>query len=384
MSPTGRCRTFDADADGYVRGEGCGVVTLKRLSDATRDGDSILAVIRSSAVNHDGRSNGLTAPNGMAQREVIRRALDFAGIDPLSIGYVEAHGTGTALGDPIEVEALASVLCANRSAGNPLVIGSVKTNVGHLEAAAGMSGLIKLILMMQREEIPPHLNFSKPSPHIPWKELPLEVPVQGRRWARSEYPRRAGLSSFGFAGTNAHIIVEEAPSAPAASDEPSGAQILAISAKDHSALKDLTKSFADFLSDSQDSLADIAFTANTGRSHFACRLAVSARTKNEARERILKAIESGVLNQDGDETIARYLAGETIDWAALYRGTTYRKVQLPTYAFQRQRYWREFETRRPDTVEPSHPVLGKRLRSALADSPTFNSKSRSGQILIHC
>ena len=158
MAPDGRCKTFDAAADGYVRGEGCGVVVLKRLSDALRDGDRIAALVRGSAVNQDGRSGGLTAPNGPAQEAVIRRALSAAGVAPHDIQYVEAHGTGTPLGDPIEINALANVLCKDRPAGSPLLVGSVKTNIGHLEAAAGMAGLIKVALAMQQQHIPRHLN----------------------------------------------------------------------------------------------------------------------------------------------------------------------------------------------------------------------------------
>src|SRR5262249_34462559 len=161
------CKTFDAAADGYVRGEGCGVVVLKRVSEAIKNGDSILAIIRGSAVNQDGRSSGLTVPNGLAQQAVIRAALSDAGVEPQQVSYVEAHGTGTALGDPIEVQALAAVLGEGRQPGHSLMIGSVKTNVGHLEAAAGIAGLIKVVLALQYDEIPPHLHFRTPTPHVP-------------------------------------------------------------------------------------------------------------------------------------------------------------------------------------------------------------------------
>ncbi len=190
------------------------MVVLKRLSDAQADGDHMLAVIRGSAVNQDGRSSGITAPSGMAQEAVIRAALAQAGVQPEEIGYVEAHGTGTALGDPIEAHALAAVLGAGRRAGNPLVVGSVKTNVGHLEAAAGIAGLIKAVLALQHEQIPPHLHFQQLNPHIDWGGVPVEIPVQGRPWPKGERRRVAGVSSFGFSGTNAHVIVEEAPPPP--------------------------------------------------------------------------------------------------------------------------------------------------------------------------
>ncbi|WP_208346812.1 beta-ketoacyl synthase N-terminal-like domain-containing protein, partial [Aetokthonos hydrillicola] len=211
LAPDGRCKTFDASADGYGQGEGCGMVVLKRLSDAIADGDSILAVIKGSAVNHDGPSSGLTVPNKMAQKEVIQQALQNARIEPNQVSYVEAHGTGTSLGDPIELESLAAVYGKNRPHNQPLVVGSVKTNFGHLEAAAGVSALIKVILSLQNQEIPPHLHLENPNPHIPWHQLPLVIPTSAIPWHQGTEPRRAGISAFGISGTNVHIILEEAP-----------------------------------------------------------------------------------------------------------------------------------------------------------------------------
>src|SRR5262249_51176415 len=197
--------------NGYVRGEGCGVVVLKRLKDAVEDQDRILAVIRGSAVNHDGRSNGLTVPNCAAQEAVLRQALASAGLQPGQAGYLEAHGPGTSLGDPIELQAVNAVLGQGRSAAEPLVVGSVKTNIGHLEAAAGVAGLIKAILSLEHGQIPPHLHFRQPNPFVPWKDIPIEVPTDLRPWPGHNTPRRAGVSSFGFSGTNAHVILHEAP-----------------------------------------------------------------------------------------------------------------------------------------------------------------------------
>ena len=211
MAADGRCKTFDERADGYVRGEGCGVVVLKRLSDALAGRDKILAVIRGSATNQDGRSNGLTAPNGPAQESVIRAALQAADLRPSQVGYVETHGTGTSLGDPIEVNALGAVLSEGRDASDPVLLGSVKTNIGHLEAAAGIVGLAKAVLVLQRGEVPPHLHFSQPNPYIDWSNLPVAVPVKAQAWSSPDGVRRAGVSSFGFSGTNAHIVLEEAP-----------------------------------------------------------------------------------------------------------------------------------------------------------------------------
>src|SRR5690606_27806395 len=210
MAPDGRCKAFDARADGFVRGEGGAVLVLKRLSDAQAAGDRILAVIRGSAVNQDGRSNGLTAPNGPAQQAVIREALANAGIEPGDVGYVEAHGTGTSLGDPIEVQALDAVLGRGRAPDRPLLIGSVKTNIGHLESAAGVAGLVKAVLALNHGEIPASLHFREPNPLIAWERMSVRVAAERMAWERAEGGSRiAGVSSFGFSGTNAHVVVEE-------------------------------------------------------------------------------------------------------------------------------------------------------------------------------
>ena len=209
LSADGHCKTFDASADGYVRGEGCGIIILKRLSDAKRDNDPILAVIKGSAVNQDGASGGLTVPNGPAQEAVIKRALEQAKLNPQDINYIETHGTGTSLGDPIEVNAISHVFGKERQA--PLTIGTVKTNIGHLEAAAGIAGVIKTILSLQNETIPKHLHFKTINPSIHLEAIPAQIPLDPISWKKGDKPRRAGISSFGFSGTNAHIIVEEAP-----------------------------------------------------------------------------------------------------------------------------------------------------------------------------
>ena len=211
LSPVGRCKTFDASADGYVRSEGCGILVLKRLSDAVRDGDRVCAVIPSSAVNQDGASSGLTVPNGGAQQRLIGAALARAGLAGGDVDYLEAHGTGTPLGDPIEVQAAAAAYGASRDADRPLLMGSVKTNIGHLESASGAAGLIKVVLSLQHEVLPQSLHFEKPSPHIPWDSLPVRVVDKAIPWQANGRPRRAGVSSFGFTGTNAHVLIEEAP-----------------------------------------------------------------------------------------------------------------------------------------------------------------------------
>src|SRR5215471_7855569 len=247
LAPDGLAKTFDAAADGFSRGEGCATVVLKRLSDARASGDRILAVIRGSAVNHDGPSSGLTVPNEQAQEQVIRQALRSARVEPGAISYVEAHGTGTALGDPIELAALVSALCQDRTPDRPLVIGSVKTNVGHLEGAAGIIGFIKVVLAMVHEEIPPHLHFQTPNPRLAWDALPLIVPTQAMPWPAGE-GRFAGMSSFGMSGVNAHLVVESFHDS-GVSHRPEGAvaaaqtpQFLALSAKSEVALSALVDS----------------------------------------------------------------------------------------------------------------------------------------------
>lgn len=210
LSTDGKCKTFDDSADGIVRGEGCGVVILKKLSDAIKDGDTVWAVIKGSAVNQDGASSGFTVPNGSAQKDLLQQAMLTAGILPNQIDYIEAHGTGTALGDPIEINALSSVYGKDRNEQNHLLVGSVKTNIGHLEAAAGIAGLIKVVLSLQNECIPSHLNVSKLNSRIPWNNIPIKVTTNNVAWAPGENRKRvAGVSSFGASGTNAHIILEE-------------------------------------------------------------------------------------------------------------------------------------------------------------------------------
>jgi malonyl CoA-acyl carrier protein transacylase len=288
LSPDGRCKTFDASANGYARGEGCGVVVLKRLSDAVKDGDRILAVVKGTAINQDGKSSGLTVPNTLAQQKVMRQALENARVEPAEITYIEAHGTGTALGDPIEIEAIGKVFKANHTFDLPLLIGSVKTNVGHLEPCAGMAGLIKLVQCLQYEAIPPSLHFSQPNPHIPWDELPIKIPTQLTPWPRSDKPRIAGISAFGFSGTNAHVIIAEAPVTDISPSERERAgHLLTLSAKNEQTLSELGTRYVNYLSaDEITDIADICYTANVGRYHFDHRLAITGKTKAEIAHRL--------------------------------------------------------------------------------------------------
>ncbi|KAB8330057.1 type I polyketide synthase [Scytonema tolypothrichoides VB-61278] len=282
----GRCKTFDAKANGYVRGEGCGVVVLKRISDAVRDGDNILAVIKGSAVNQDGRSNGLTAPNPLSQRAVISHALENAKVQPAQISYVEAHGTGTSLGDPIELNSLKDVLVQGRSPDQPCWIGSVKTNIGHLEAAAGIASLIKVVLSLQHKEIPAHLHLEQINPYISIEGTPLSIPTTPQKWVTGKEPRLAGVSSFGFGGTNAHVILEEASTTALVQTELERPKhILTLSAKSGVALQEMAKAYEAYLKlHPEICVPDVCYTANTGRSHFNHRLAVVAESSLQLQE----------------------------------------------------------------------------------------------------
>jgi len=436
LAPDGRCKTFDAAANGYVRGEGAGVVVLKRLSDALAAGDRVLAVVRGSAVNQDGPSGGLTVPNGPSQQDVIRRALALGDVRPEQVSYIEAHGTGTALGDPIEMGALGAVFGGR---GEPLWVGSVKTNVGHLEGAAGIAGVMKVVLALNHQQIPPNLHFHTPSPRIPWSELPVEVPTRPTPWPRAERPRLAGVSSFGFSGINAHVVIEEPPSGkgdrhllceapggsfrqkvpvPFSEPEPP-CYLLPLSAKHPEALRELAARYAarfgEIAAAGPDgvSLADVCYTAATGRSHYEYRLAVVAETATQARERLeaffagkpaeglfadtltgglSQFSRSGGLSQfsrsengtvpfpsdaDWPTTLttlaAEYVAGHDIDWDGLARHFAGRKVSLPAYPFQRRRYWIEPAGTGPAPSPAArlghtsmHPLLGHRIYSAAA------------------
>ena len=293
LAADGRCKTFDASADGYVRSEGCGVVVLKRLSDALADGDDVLAIIAGSAVNQDGASGGFTVPSGSSQRELVRRALAEAGVKPAEVGYVEAHGTGTPLGDPIEARALGAVLSDGRPQGKPFLLGSVKTNIGHLEAAAGIAGLLKVVLSLRHEQIPPHLHLKQQNPGISPAEVPARIPTEPTPWPAGVERRIAGVSSFGLSGTNAHVVVVEAPRprAPAPPAGPSGgAHLVPLSAHSEGALKEVARAYQSFLAEGAPGgrlpLEDIASTASTRRSHHGHRLAVVGRSHEEIRERL--------------------------------------------------------------------------------------------------
>lgn len=287
LAPDGRCKSFSADADGFGRGEGCGVVVLKRLSDAERDGDRVLAVIRGSAVCHNGMSGGLTTPNGRAQERVIREALEDARLLPAAVNYLEAHGTGTEYGDPIELRAAAAVLGKGRPRDAALLVGSVKPNIGHLEAAGGISGFIKAVLSIHHGVIPGQIHFREGSPHIPWRQLPLRMVTENVDWPQVE-ERIAGVSAFGMSGTNAHVVLSgyEQP-VDSATDAATNQHLLVLSGRQPEALKSLAGRYADFLEkEPQLPLGAICLTAGAGRRHFDYRRAMVVQSVSELQQRL--------------------------------------------------------------------------------------------------
>ena len=367
LSPDGQCKTFDASANGYVRGEGCGVLVLKRLADAEADRDRIWGVIRGTALNQDGASPGLTVPNGAAQERVINAALERAGVQASDIDYLEAHGTGTEVGDPIEIGATGAVFGRERDGGRPLLIGSVKTNIGHLESAAGVAGLIKTVLSINRGIIPKHLHFQNPNPEMDWERLPLQVTSEPTPWPDgTDRPPLAGVSGFGWSGTNAHIVLEgyalpdgAAPAtdgnrwltgastpisvslpAPAKFQQPKdgfvprATRLLPISGKSGAALCDAAQRYLEWL-DEQDAalaadgaasgslLSDMAWSAGIGRSHFDCRAGVVFQDAGSLREG-LQAIAGtdGQTESRKASTVAFVYTGQASQWpgmgAALY------------------------------------------------------------------
>jgi len=320
MAPDGQCKTFDERADGFGRGEGCGMVALKRLSDAVADGDRVLAVIRGSAVNQDGRSTVLTAPNGKAQEALIRDALANAAVAPGQVAFVEAHGTGTALGDPLEVEALAAVLGAPAAA--PCYIGSAKANIGHLEAAAGIVGLIKAVQALRHGEVPPQPDFGTLSPHISLAGTRLQVPTSLTPLPGAG-PRCAAVSSFGIGGTNAHVILEEAPALPRPEPAPEGAAwVLPISAKTPQGLADLGRAWLEVLDDpSGASIDDLCYTASERRAHYAERLAAAGKDRASLRSRLAAALDGldGRAPAAGTPRVGFVFSGQGAQWWAMGR-----------------------------------------------------------------
>ena len=330
MAPDGRCKTFDSGANGYVRSEGAGLVVLKPLSRALADGDPIYAVIRGSAVNQDGRSNGLMAPNPAAQEAVLREAYRRAGVSAGDVQYVEAHGTGTLLGDPIEARALGRVLADGRAPENFCAIGSVKTNIGHCEAAAGVAGLIKVALALRNAEIPASLHFQEPNPHIPFAELPIRVQTRPGVWSATSGPPLAGVSSFGFGGTNAHVVMQQAVESRSKNRgavATKSCYLLPLSARSPEALQAVARSYLGFLANSGSSLHDICYSASARRGHHDYRLSVTGDSPNqliEGLEAFLKGetragLSSGRKALGAHKKLAFVFSGQGSQWFGMGR-----------------------------------------------------------------
>ncbi len=376
LSPTGHCSPFDASADGYVRSEGCGMVVLKRLSEAEADGDRIYAVIRGSAVNQNGASAGLTVPNGPAQERVMEEALAQAGVSPSQVDYLEAHATGSQLGDPIELNAAAAVYGKGRGADRPLLVGSVKSNIGHAESAAGVAALIKTVLSMNYGVIPRHLHFETPNPNVEWDRMPVRVTSDETGWPATSGRRPlAGVNAFGLSGTNAHVLVEgygtappmgapqQVDGSPPSPQEPAerAVRLLPLSGKSPEALRDLAGSYLSWLdalppgSVTAPLLADMAWTAGVGRSHFDHRAGLVFRDAAELRTGLEALVESGgeagrpepsdglgALPGPGADlkaVAAAYEAGAQVSFADLFAGEERRRISIPTYPFQRRLHW---------------------------------------------
>ncbi|MDX3229221.1 amino acid adenylation domain-containing protein [Streptomyces sp. ME19-01-6] len=372
LSPDGRCKAFDSRADGYVRGEGVGVVLLKPEDRAERDGDAVHAVIKAAAAGHGGRTTSLTAPSPDAQADLLVEAYRAAGVRPETVGYIETHGTGTALGDPIETTGLSTAfrrLRAERGTATApgCAIGSVKTNIGHLEAAAGIAGLFKTVLALRHGTIPASLHFREQNPYLELDGGPFEVAATARPWPRphdaggGELPRRAGVSSFGFGGANAHIVLEE-PQMPDTREEHPTEQAYVLSARTPEALRGAAQRLADHLAEQDVPAGDLAYTLQVGREPMAHRLAVVADGAAALRSELTahlagrpSAVRTGKAErpaappagptagdpaaEDPAAVADAWLAGAEVDWTALHRGAARRRLHLPTYPFARTRHW---------------------------------------------
>lgn len=374
LSADGRCKTLDASANGYVRGEGVGALLLKPLRRALEDNDHIYAVIKGTAVNHGGKAPSLTAPNSEAQAALLVQAYEEADVDPQSISYIELHGTGTKLGDPIEIEGIKRAFKQLGERRNKPVqhtgycgIGSVKTNIGHLEPASGIAGLTKLILSMQHRTLPGIVHLNELNPYVKIDHTPFYVVDQTRPWAQvlgenqQPLPRRAGVSSFGFGGVNAHIVLEEYESQARISE--SVPQLFVLSAKNEERLKAYAEKFLEFLNTATRPLSDIAYTLQVGREEFSERIAVVSSSVDELRDKLTQFLDGSssarnvyrgkatvknagelevdalIANHDLDRLAAHWVTGGKIDWTQLHSNDKPQRVSLPTYPFEKKRYW---------------------------------------------
>ncbi len=383
MAPDGRCKAFSADADGAGWAEGCGILVLKRLSDAQRDGDRVLALIRGSAVNQDGRSHGLTAPNGPSQRRVIRKALELSGLVPDDIDAVEAHGTGTPLGDPIEAHALKEVFGPSRDLQRPVWLASVKSNIGHAQAAAGVLGVIKTVLALQHERLPKTLHAETPSNHIDWRSSGLALLQQSRPWPRAaDRVRRAGVSSFGISGTNAHLILQQAPTPAPVSAEPRPITgplipIWTVSARTPTALCGQAQRLYEHLLDHPGlDLTDLAYSLATTRTHHPYRAVITAPAAADARADLLEALRSLATGQPHPRLTHHQLAHQTAETVFVLPG---QGAQYPTMGAGLYQHHRGFAAALDQVCEALDPHLEVGLREVMFAA----ADTASAQLLHH-
>jgi acyl transferase domain-containing protein len=374
LSRDGRCRTFDAHASGTVFASGAGVVALKRMDDAVRDGDAVHAVIKGSAINNDGGSKiGYTAPSAIGQAAAITEALAVADVDPSTIGYVETHGTATPLGDPIEIAALKEAFGAVDHR-NGCALGAVKTNIGHVDCAAGVAGFIKAVLALEHGVVPPTLHFETANPALGLADSPFFVNSAMRQWPRTTTPRRAGVSAFGIGGTNAHVVLEEAPArTPSRSTrEP---QMLVLSAKTDAALERMRGNLASHLRAraAELSLSDVAFTLQEGRTAYQCRWVAVVSDFEDACQALSQSVLVRATSASSElarlEAIcSQWMAGEEIDWTAVRGNERWQRVPLPTYPFER------VEHRLPIALTSRPSTLVTRPATQSAPSPQDASR----------
>ncbi|MCP4135876.1 MAG: SDR family NAD(P)-dependent oxidoreductase [bacterium] len=437
LSEDGRCKTFDAGANGYVRGEGAGVILLKPLREAEKDGDNIYAIIKGSSVNHGGYSNTITAPNPNAQAQLIINAYEGAGVEPETVSYIEAHGTGTSLGDPVEINGLKKAFnelekgSGGRTRNGAYCgLGSVKTNIGHLEAAAGIAGLIKLLLAMKRKTLPASINFTSLNPYIELEKSPFYIVTETGPWESPlddtgrEFPRRAGVSSFGFGGANAHVILEEYRE-PESSDRAMvpGKRLMLLSARNNDRLREYTREMAAFLKNggSRLSIDDVAYTLQSGRESMDSRLAVVVESTRDFADKLEKYADTGHSGEDfysgtvktngkaignepedepwrenfysylkKDDSVGLaglWVSGANPDWNLLYSGDTPNRVSLPTYPFERKSYWfdshqsRRKAEAKPIEINVPEPVTNQHLSKESNNRPsTIVLKKKNGPV----
>ncbi|QGQ96122.1 polyketide synthase [Paenibacillus psychroresistens] len=342
-----KAKAFDESADGTVLSEGIAAILIKPLSKAIKEGDHIYAVIKGSAINQDGKSIGITTPNVAAQEDVILRAWKDAEIDPQTISYIEAMGTATKIGDPIEIDAIQKAFRRYTDKKQFCAIGSLKTSIGHTDSAAGIVAIIKAALALKHKEIPPMVHFERPNRNINFDQSPVYINDKLQKWVSEDSPRRCGVSSFGFSGTNCHVVLEEAPEAAfvqeRAAVEP---QIFTLSAKSEGSLLRLIERYTEFITNNIDlDLADVCYTANTGRGHYQHRLAIIFEDRNDFMQKLDLAarVPFQQINEPGmgilDEMCKLYTKGAEVDWEKLYEGKKRMKVRLPLYCFENQRCW---------------------------------------------